>query len=151
MPRITNEERFARNSQCRWQRSDPKPPAHLTKAGRDEWQRITALLSERQQLDAIDQSSLHDYIWVFEGLLEAQDEIRKHGVLIAGRRKGERIKNPALQVIRTYREQFRRWCTEFGFTPMSRQRLGVHGGVATMGLGSTEALLSELTGDERRQ
>lgn len=100
--------------------SEPERPKGLSKVARAEWARITGLLRERGILDALDQTALGDYITCWERLRECEADINARGVLVDGDRG--KVKNPAVQIARTYRNALMLWCKEYGLTYGSRIR-----------------------------
>ena len=98
-----------------------KMPAGLTEAARHEWRRVLALLREREVLDALDEPALVDYARCWMRLEEAEQDIARRGVLVKGERG--KVKNPSIQIARTYRDSLVRWCKELGFSPWARLKL----------------------------
>jgi P27 family predicted phage terminase small subunit len=104
--------------------SAPCAPEGLSIEALVEWDRVTGLLRDRGALDGLDQAALHDYITCWRRLKECEAEIQTHGLMVEGR-AGERIKNPAATLARSYRGALLAWCKEFGFTFSSRTRIGM--------------------------
>lgn len=102
---------------------EPRMPEGLTNEGRREWLRITRLLRDRGALDALDQAGLHDYLLCWERLRQCEAEIEARGVLVDGERG--KVKNPACQLARQYRDALLAWAKELGFTMTSRTRMGI--------------------------
>jgi P27 family predicted phage terminase small subunit len=102
---------------------EPKPPEELTDAEFTEWSRVTDILRRRKLLDALDQAALHDYIVCWGRLRECEADIKARGVLVQGDRG--LVKNPSIQIARTYRDAMLAWSKEFGLTVGSRTRLAI--------------------------
>ena len=98
-------------------------PAGLSPDSEQEWRRVTGLLRERTMLDAMDETALTDYIICWVRLRECEADIAARGVLVEGGGGRGKVKNPACQLARQYREHLIAWCKEFGFTPSSRTRI----------------------------
>ena len=62
----------------------------------------------------------------WERLRQCEQEISTYGVLVAGA-NGARVKNPAIQVARQYRDALFAWSKEIGLTFASRSRLSMPG------------------------
>jgi P27 family predicted phage terminase small subunit len=102
---------------------EPDMPKGLDVAAQNEWTRITDLLRTREALDALDQAALADYLTCWQRLQECEAEITQHGVLVEGANGRGRVKNPACQLARQYRDSLLGWSREFGFTLSSRMRI----------------------------
>lgn len=102
---------------------EPEMPKGLSREAKAEWRRITRLLAIRSSLDALDQVALHDYITCWERLRECEAEITANGVMVEGVNGRGRVKNPACQIARQYRDALLAWSREFGLTLSSRTRL----------------------------
>jgi P27 family predicted phage terminase small subunit len=75
-------------------------------------------------LTEIDVAALTAYCLAWESLLEAAADVRQNGVTVPGARGvGERVKNPAFQVMRDSMMAMRAFASEFGLTPQSRARM----------------------------
>ncbi|MCU1327481.1 MAG: family phage terminase small subunit [Bryobacterales bacterium] len=105
--------------------AEPQEPEGLSDASRAEWVRITGLLRDRGALDALDQAALRDYLLCWDRLRECEAEITKHGVMVEGINGRQRVKNPACQLARQYRDALVVWSREIGLTFASRTRLAM--------------------------
>lgn len=101
----------------------PPPPSGLPKEAQAEWRRVSALLRGRGDLSELDQAGLADYCVCKVRLEQCEADISKRGVLIDGARGP--VKNPALQIARTYRAALAKWVDLFGLAPGPRGRLAV--------------------------
>ena len=104
--------------------TEPTAPKGLPAAARREWERITALLRQRNCLDALDQAALRDYLVCWQRLNECEADIAARGILVKGYRSAL-TKNPSVALARQYREHLLAWSKELGFTIGSRARLAV--------------------------
>ena len=112
-------------------KSEPKPtgipkcPPHLDKAAKAEWRRIAADLTQLGLLTSIDRAALSAYCSSWARWVNAEDSIRKFGVVIKSPKSGYPVQNPYVGVANTALDQMRKFLTEFGMTPASRSRLHV--------------------------
>jgi len=102
---------------------EPKMPPELSPEAEQEWRRVTGLLRERTALDALDETALIDYLTCWIRLRECEADVAARGVLVEGGGGRGKVKNPACQLARQYRDHLIAWCKEFGFTPGSRSRI----------------------------
>jgi P27 family predicted phage terminase small subunit len=105
--------------------NEPVPPNDLNVEGTHEWKRITGLLRDRNALDGLDQAALRDYLVCWQRLQDCEADIQKRGILVKGARGT--VKNPSLQIAKSYRESMLAWARELGFTLGSRTRLALPG------------------------
>lgn len=101
----------------------PVAPASLPKSAKPYWDDLIPRLVDEIPLLGIDNSALADLCVCVARLDRAERDIERRGLLVRGA-KGNRVKNPALQVAREYRMSVQRWFATFGLTPADRQRLG---------------------------
>ncbi len=97
-----------------------KWPDSLLPGARAIWRR---LVPELQGVRKTHVDAIADMCNCIYRVAELEKLISDEGVIVDGT-KGKR-KNPALQVLREYRQAFTRWCSEFGLTPVSAMRLGI--------------------------
>ena len=102
---------------------EPEMPAGFSPEAEQEWRRVTDLLRERAVLDALDETALIDYVSCWVRLRECEADVAARGVLVEGGGGRGKVKNPACQLARQYRDHLIMWCREFGFTPSSRTRI----------------------------
>lgn len=114
-----------RNRTRTTRQSEPRQPKGLSPEAAREWKRVTGLLRSRNALDGLDQTALHDYLVCWQRLTECEAEISKFGVMVAGANDRGRVKNPAIQIARTYRDALVTWSREIGLTFASRTRLAI--------------------------
>lgn len=102
----------------------PKCPAHLDPVARKEWRRISANLEPLGLLTQIDMAALAAYCQVYSRWVEAENQIRKHGMLVKSP-NGYPMQSPYLNIASKAVEQMKAFLTEFGMTPASRSRISV--------------------------
>lgn len=99
----------------------PPPPPGLPKDAQAEWLRVSGLLRNRGDLSELDQAGLADYCVCKVRLDQCEADISRRGVLIEGGRG--LVKNPSLQIARTYRAALVKWVDLFGMAPGPRGRI----------------------------
>jgi P27 family predicted phage terminase small subunit len=126
--------------------NEPRPPAEAPEAPQwldtealAEWNRVVPSLDALGLLTAVDRAALTAYCLAWSLLVGAQVEIVENGIMVYGQ-KGERVKNPAIQVQRDATATIKGFCAEFGLTPSARGRMSVPGSDEPDGL--IEGLLS---------
>lgn len=100
----------------------PKPPTHIKGKARKEWTRIAALLHEMDLLSSVDLTALAMYCQLYERWLEAEDHIRRDG-MVAITEKGYPVQSPYVGIASNAMKQMKGLLTEFGMTPSSRSRV----------------------------
>lgn len=103
----------------------PKCPAHLNPCARKEWRRIAVDLEPLGLLTQIDRAALAAYCVAYSRWVEAEDMIRKHGMLVKSP-NGYPMQSPYLAIANKAVEQMKGFLTEFGMTPSSRSRLSIN-------------------------
>jgi P27 family predicted phage terminase small subunit len=94
----------------------PKPPAWLSRFAKDEWRRVAPILVERAVLTEADLGTLESFC-VSSGIVrQAQIEISRDGLVIAGKR------HAAFGVLNAAQTTARLCAAELGLTPVSRSR-----------------------------
>jgi P27 family predicted phage terminase small subunit len=102
----------------------PKPPRHLSPAGREEWLRVGSLLLRTRVLTEADLTALSAYATVYGRWMSAELEIKRKGILVpAAPRSKFRVQNPMLSVANKAFQQMSQLLGEFGLTPSSRTRI----------------------------
>jgi len=99
----------------------PDPPAHLTVSALEEWNRIAPLLLEQGLLTNLDRAGLAAYCVAYGRWAEAEERVRKLGVLVKSP-NGFPVHSPYLAVANRAMEQMQKMLTEFGMSPSSRSR-----------------------------
>jgi P27 family predicted phage terminase small subunit len=102
------------------------PPA-LLGAAADEWRRIAPKLHRLGLLTEIDDAALTAYCITWARWLEAETQIREHGMVLKTR-KGAPILSPYVAIAARTMQQLRAWLEQFGMTPSSRSRVKTDAG-----------------------
>jgi len=89
----------------------------LPEAGKAEWRRVVPILAASGTLGELARRGLQDYCLCVARLDEAEGDISERGLLVAGDRG--RVKNPACQMAREYREALQRWIGILGLGPVT--------------------------------
>jgi len=105
----------------------PKCPAHLDKAAKAEWKRISAELITLGLLTSVDRAALAAYCSAWSRWVTAEESLQRFGTVIKSPKSNFPIQNPFLGVSNTAVDQMRKFLIEFGMTPASRARLHVDG------------------------
>lgn len=103
----------------------PKCPAHLNPRAKKEWRRIAVDLEPLGLLTQVDRAALAAYCVAYSRWVEAEDMIRKHGMLVKSP-NGYPMQSPYLAIANKAVEQMKGFLTEFGMTPSSRSRLSIN-------------------------
>ena len=115
----------------------PSCPAHLSKAAKAEWKRITPELEKLGLLAQVDRSSLAAYCqeygrWVDteKAIAEIREKLAKEGKadfggVIYTTKNGNMIINPLLSVSHRSLELMHKFMVEFGMSPAARTRINV--------------------------
>lgn len=104
----------------------PLAPAWLKREAREKWELLAPVLHKRgllaeHHLDAFASMCMH---WMI--MTRAFADVARRGVMVKGaRKKGERVKNPALQIMRENSAAFRAYSALFGLSPADSGRLDV--------------------------
>jgi P27 family predicted phage terminase small subunit len=120
------------------QPGDPTMPAGLSEAAQTEWREIIGVLRTMGVLTPADGKALAAYCYAFDVWMQANESVKKHGVLIEepimGRvgtpEQNEVIdhktkKNPAVAIANEALKTMKSFLVEFGMTPSSRSKLHV--------------------------
>ena len=112
-------------------KNEPKPrpavpccPSHLSGEAKKEWRRIVPELAAVGLITRIDRAALAMYCEAWGRWLEAEDALRKYGVMVKSP-NGFPMQSPYLAVANKAMEQMRGLLTEFGMSPASRTRISV--------------------------
>lgn len=118
----------------------PACPEHLNDEAQREWERIGTLLAGLGLVTQIDRAALAAYCQVWSRWVEAEEAIRRYGVVIKSPSNFP-MQSPYLAIANKAMDQMRLLLTEFGMTPSSRTRVTAGSPVGEM---STEDLKAEL-------
>lgn len=107
-------------------RALPKPPRHLSKGARAEWNRIAPILCDAGLLTKLDVGALEIYCVNYAVMVDAEKELAKSKLVITETgSKGQRIKkvNPWFNVLQSASKMVLELAREFGCTPATRHRV----------------------------
>lgn len=102
----------------------PPCPRHIQGEARREWKRITRDLADCGLLTVVDRAALAGYCQAWSRWVEAEDVLRKAGVLTKTP-NGMLVQSPMLAIANRAMDQMRAFLTEFGMTPAARTRIKV--------------------------
>ncbi len=115
-------------------------PAFLAEEARPYWRRLAPRLRKLGLLSELDVPALADLCVCWARLDACELDVKTRGLLVNGERG--KVKNPACQLARQYRDQLWKLAARFGLTPVDRRGLDVHVSEPEDGL---EAFLSGRT------
>jgi P27 family predicted phage terminase small subunit len=92
--------------------------------GRIEYYRAGRILLKVRVMTEADYTALLAYAELFGRWMEAEEQVRKHG-LIGKSPNGHPVQNPYLAISNRARKECMRLAVEFGMTPSSRSRIQV--------------------------
>lgn len=111
--------------------SEPKPkpiapdcPEHLDDAARAEWFATAPELERVGLLTLLDKAAFAAYCQVYSRWVNAEEHIKKHGLLIKSP-NGYPMPNPYLNIATRALDQMMRLLVEFGLSPSARSRIEV--------------------------
>lgn len=109
--------------------SRPRCPAYLSVYAKTVWRRLVPLLDDLGVLTEADRDTMAVLCQAVADFKAATELIASKGYLVQGRRKGEAVKNPMLQVRREAAREIATYSAMFGLSPADRVRLtGTPGG-----------------------
>ncbi|MFN3362822.1 MAG: phage terminase small subunit P27 family [Allorhizobium sp.] len=94
----------------------PKPPVWMSKDAKAEWRRVAPILIERNVLTDADLGTLESYCAATGTVRDAQRQINRDGLMLAGKR------HPLFGVQNAAMTTQRLCASELGLTPVSRSR-----------------------------
>jgi P27 family predicted phage terminase small subunit len=100
----------------------PRPPDYLTGEARREWFRVAPLLHEAGLLSKLDTTALAGYCINYARWREADEEIRRHGLVIR-HPKGWPMVSPFVRIAREAYQAWTKALIEFGMTPKAALRI----------------------------
>lgn len=109
----------------------PIAPSWLSDDAKKEWQYIVPRLDDMGILTKIDRTNLEVYCEAVATFREATHWVRERGILVAGQRKGDAKKNPALQVQRDAARLISTYSRMFGLSPADRAAMDGAGGLGS--------------------
>lgn len=102
----------------------PKPPGHLNRYGKHEWNRIIPVLQKVSMLTEADLTSLAAYCQAYGTWVEAE-KLKKAMGLTTTTDKGNVIQRPEVGIANTSMANMISIAKEFGMTPASRTKVEV--------------------------
>lgn len=99
----------------------PECPDHIGAWGKREWDRVGPKLIKMGLLAETDLQTFEAYCLNVQLMIEAREEIQRHGMLVMGARG--RVRNPAIAAFSAASTAVRGFASEFGLTPSSRTRI----------------------------
>lgn len=99
-----------------------QPPKHLGKLAATLWRKLAPQLARNGLLQAVDEEALAVYCETWQQYREVAEELAREGRTIESA-NGTTIPHPLAGQLSTLREHLRKWASEFGFTPASRERI----------------------------
>jgi P27 family predicted phage terminase small subunit len=101
---------------------DLTPPPELTGAAELEWRRLAPKLQRLGLLTEIDDRALVAYCVTWSHWIDAEAQIRKHGMVIKTK-KGAPMVSPYVAIASRLMQQLKAWLEQFGMTPSARSRV----------------------------
>jgi len=101
----------------------PDPPAHLSKEGLAEWNRITPELHKLGLISLIDMASLAAYCQAYGRWAVAETELNASGELTLTTMQGNIIQNPLVGIANQSMEHMRKHLSNFGMSPADRAKV----------------------------
>jgi len=102
--------------------TDLAPPPELVGVAADEWRRLAPKLQALGLLTEIDDRALIAYCVTWARWLEAETELRDHGLVLKGKR-GAPFLSPYVKIAAQSAQQLKAWIEQFGMTPSARSRV----------------------------
>ena len=102
----------------------PPCPRHIQGEARKEWRRTSRELAACGLLTSVDRAALAAYCQAWARWVQAEDVLRKAGVLVKTP-NGMLVQSPILAVANRAMDQMRAFLVEFGMTPAARTRIQV--------------------------
>ncbi len=111
---------------------EPKPtvgipdcPSHLSEDAKAEWERVSPILANMGVLTLADMGVLAAYCDAWGRWIEASALIKKHGIIIVGRKTGMPYCNPAIGLMHRAKKDLVQFGAELGLTPAGRTKIKV--------------------------
>ena len=101
-------------------------PEWLDSEAKKHWDILSVELQELELLTNIDVGALAICCDAYSKFIKANAEIEKHGMLVTYTNKGGNkniVPNPYVAISNKYSDVYKRYCSEFGLTPVARLRL----------------------------
>jgi P27 family predicted phage terminase small subunit len=102
----------------------PKPPAHLSKTAKKEWERMSKVLYSSGLLTQLDYSEFAIYCQSWGRWVDAEKKISDTSMVVKTA-NGNPINNPYMNIANTAMRDCHKFLSEFGMTPSSRTKIKV--------------------------
>jgi P27 family predicted phage terminase small subunit len=103
----------------------PVAPAHLPAEAKAEWARIVPGLERMGLLSSVDRAALAAYCACWARWVKAETELQRLGADLVRTPNGAIIQSPWISIANRSLELMHKYLSEFGLSPVSRQRLSV--------------------------
>lgn len=100
----------------------PSCPEWLTKAAKEEWDRVMPELLKLGLMSELDRAALAGYCQSYANWRQAQSRIRRFGMTFTTEKGYEGVR-PEVAIAQRERHLMRQFAMEFGFTPSARSRV----------------------------
>lgn len=101
----------------------PRMPRVLSPAARKQWRKIAGKLSAFGVATNVDEEALALLCEAWARWIDAEEHLRKFGVVVKSPKSGFPMPSPYLAICNTAMKQIKDLLVEFGCTPSSRTRL----------------------------
>ncbi len=98
-------------------------PAWLPDEAKEKWSTLAPMLEKLGLLRNVDADELARYCLYVVRAIDAEGEVERDGVTVAGAVPGTKVKNPAVQIARDYNAMASRIADKFGMSPSARNGL----------------------------
>lgn len=102
----------------------PEPPAHLSRAAKKEWKRMSQVLHSNGLLTQLDYSQFAIYCQAWGRWVDAEKKISDTSMVVKTA-NGNPINNPYMNIANTAMRDCHKFLSEFGMTPSSRTKIKV--------------------------
>ena len=104
----------------------PRCPEHLDEEAKKEWKRMSKLLSKAGLLANVDKAQLAMYCQAWGRWVEAEEKLKKHGMIVRAPKSGYPMQSPYLAIANQAMKQLQTSLVEFGMSPSSRSRINLN-------------------------
>lgn len=101
-------------------------PGWLDDEAKKHWELLSAELKQLDLLTNVDVAALAICCDAYSKVIKSNREIEKHGMLVTYTNKGGNknvVPNPYVAMATKYGDIYKRYCADFGLTPIARARL----------------------------
>lgn len=104
---------------------EPRPPRGMSDVARAEYRRLIRQYRGSGLITQFDRASLAMLCELYARWLHAEQMLRETDGLVIETKQGNKIQNPWLGIANRAQSEYRRWCSEFGLTPVARARIAM--------------------------